>query len=253
MPRSSELSLEPIEKNTVTELVARRLVAQLSSGALKPGDKLPGERELARQLNVGRTTVREALKLLTLSGLLDARRGDGTYVRREFGDFLSQQIKWPVLLSVDDLDMIVEVREGLEVKAVRMAAQRATPEDIERIGVFKQLLEIEGRDVERETDLDLEFHHAIASASQNSLLCRLMISLHDILREYIALSNQTTDRLETTVAEHQAIYDAIVARDSDAAEEAMIKHLAMSKSWILKASKGIHSAPPKKNPRRKVP
>ena len=236
MSRSSELSLEPIEKNTVTELVARRLVAQLSSGALKPGDKLPAERELARQLNVGRSTVREALKLLTLSGLLDSRPGDGTYVRREFGAFLSQQIQWPVLLSVDDLDMIVEVREGLEVKAARMAAKRATQEDIDKIGVFKQLLEIEGRDVERETDLDLEFHHAIASASRNSLLCRLMISLHDILREYIALSNQTTDRLETTVAEHQAIYDAIVAGDSDAAEQAMIKHLAMSKSWILKAS-----------------
>jgi len=226
--------LEPIEQNTVTELVAQRFVAQLSNGALRPGDKLPPERELARQLNVGRTTVREALKLLTLSGLLEARRGDGTYVRREFSGFLAQQIQWPVLLSVDEVDMIVEVREALEVKAAVLAAKRATPEDIEKIGVFRQLLEIEGRDIERETDLDLEFHHAIANASHNALLSSLMLSLHNILREYIALSNQMTDRLETTVAEHQAVYDAVAARDPDAAERAMMEHLALSRTWILK-------------------
>ena len=73
------LFLEPIEQSTMTEQVANRLVKLLSNGDLKPGDKLPPERELAKRLNVGRTTVREALKLLTLSGLLEARRGDGTY------------------------------------------------------------------------------------------------------------------------------------------------------------------------------
>ena len=230
---TSELLLEPIEQKTMTELVAQRLVALLSNGTLKPGDKLPPERELARQLNVGRTTVREALKLLTLSGLLEAKRGDGTYVRQEFTNFLSQQIEWPVLLSVNEVDMIVEVREGLEVKAARLAAERATPEEVKKIGVFRRLLEIEGRDIERETELDLEFHHAIATASHNELLCRLMLSLQDMLREYIALSNQMTDRIETTVAEHQPIYEAIAAGDPDAAEHAMIEHLASSKTWIL--------------------
>lgn len=231
----AKLLLEPIEQKTTTELVAQRLVALLSNGILGPGDKLPPERELARQLNVGRTTVREALKLLTLGGLLEARRGDGTYVRQEFTDFLSQQIEWPVLLSVREVDMIVEVREGLEAKAARLAAEQATPEEIEKIGVFRHLLEIEGRDIERETDLDLEFHHAIATASHNELLCRLMLSLQNILREYIALSNQMTDRIETTVAEHQPIYDAIAAGDPVAAERAMIAHLASSKTWILNA------------------
>ncbi len=233
---SLNVLLEPIEQSTMTELVAQRLVNLLSSGVLKPGDKLPPERELAQQLNVGRTTVREALKLLTLGGLLEARRGDGTYVRQEFTDFLSQQIEWPVLLSVNEVNMIVEVREGLEAKAARLAAERATPEEIERIEVFRQLLEIEGRDIERETDLDLEFHHAVANASHNELLRRLMLSLQKILRQYIALSNQMTDRLETTVAEHQAIYDAIAAGDPDAAEYAMINHLAISKTWIINAT-----------------
>ena len=235
MSGKQRLSLEPIEPRTMTELVSQRLVALLSDGALRPGDKLPPERELAQQLGVGRTTVREALKLLTLGGLLEARRGDGTYVRQSFTSFLSQQIEWPVLLSVQEVDKIVEVREALEVKASRLAAERATPEEVERIGIFRELLEIEGRDIERETDLDLEFHHAIAEASHNELLSGLMLSLQNILHQYIALSNQMTDRLETTVTEHQAIYDAIAASDVDGAERAMSEHLALSKTWILKA------------------
>lgn len=235
MSGKQRLSLEPIEQRTMTELVSQRLVALLSDGALRPGDKLPPERELAQQLGVGRTTVREALKLLTLGGLLEARRGDGTYVRQSFTSFLSQQIEWPVLLSVQEVDKIVEVREALEVKASRLAAERATPEEVERIGIFRELLEIEGRDIERETDLDLEFHHAIAEASHNELLSGLMLSLQNILHQYIALSNQMTDRLETTVTEHQAIYDAIAASDVDGAERAMSEHLALSKTWILKA------------------
>ena len=235
MSGKQRLSLEPIEQRTMTELVSQRLVALLSDGALRPGDKLPPERELAQQLGVGRTTVREALKLLTLGGLLEARRGDGTYVRQSFTSFLSQQIEWPVLLSVQEVDKIVEVREALEVKASRLAAERATPEEVERIGIFRELLEIEGRDIERETDLDLEFHHAIAEASHNELLSGLMLSLQNILHQYIALSNQMTDRLETTVTEHQAIYDAIAASDVDGAERAMSEHLVLSKTWILKA------------------
>ncbi len=233
--------LEPIEQSTVTEIVAQRLISLLSQGILKPGDKLPPERELAQQLSVGRTTIREALKLLTLSGLLEAKRGDGTYVRQEFTSFLSQQIEWPVLLSVQEVDMIVEVREGLEAKAARLAAERATQEEIEQIGALQELLrqellEIEGRDIQRETDLDLQLHQAVATASHNELLAHLMLSLQNILRQYIALSNQMTDRVETTVAEHQAVYDAIVARDPDAAERAMMDHLAFGRQWILSTS-----------------
>ena len=227
--------LEPIEHKTATELVAQRLMGLLSSGALKPGDRLPPERDLAQQMDVGRTTVREALKLLTLSGLLEAKRGNGTYVTRNFNNFISTQIKWPLLLNVTEVDRIVEGREALETKAASLAAQRATLEEIEKISVFQQLLEIEGRDIERETEIDLKFHHAIAKASHNEVLWRLMLSLQDILREYIALSNQNTDRIESTVAEHRAIYDAIASRSPKEAEQAMIKHLAISKMWILKA------------------
>ncbi len=230
-----DLPIEPIQQSTMTELVAKRLVRLLSEGRLKAGDKIPTERDLAKQLNVGRTTLREALKLLTLSGLLEARRGDGTYVRTEFKSLLSQELSWPLLLNTSDLDMISDVRLPLEVQAARLAAERATDEDVQKLAVFRQLLTIHGRDYEKETALDLEFHDAIAEASHNVLLCHLMRSLHSILRQYILLSNEMTESLDAIVADHQPIYDAIVSRNPEAAESAVKRHLASSRKWIVRA------------------
>ena len=230
--------LQPIEQTTVTEVVARRLIQLLSDGILRPGDRLPPERDLAQQLRVGRSTVREAVKLLTMSGILEARRGDGTYVRQDFTSFLSQHINWPVLLSSREVDMIVEVREGLEVKAARLAAMRATPEEIEAIAVYRELEHMVKGDLERQTENDLQFHYAIAKAAHNELLSTLMLSLRDILRQYILLSNQLADPVETALVEHEPIYRAIAAREPDAAERAMMNHLARSKRWIVEAGQG---------------
>ena len=241
------IQLEPIKQDTVTEIVAQRLMRLLSEGVLRPGDKLPPERDLAKQLHVGRTTVREALKLLTLSGILEAKRGDGTYVRRDFGDFLTQNIRWPLLLSNREVNMIVEVREGLEVMAVRLAALRAKPEDMGEIAVFREMIHIEGRNIELETDLDMQFHIAIAKAAHNELLLQLILSLNGMVRQYIALASEMTDRLESTITEHEAIYQAITSRDPDAAGRAIISHLLSSKEWILNAIVGdaVESDPPK--------
>jgi GntR family transcriptional regulator, transcriptional repressor for pyruvate dehydrogenase complex len=232
------MQLEPIKQDSVTEIVAQRLIRLLSEGILRPGDKLPAERDLALQLQVGRTTVREALKMLTMSGILEAKRGDGTYVRRDFGDFLARQIHLPLLLSNQEVNMIVEVREGLETKAARLAAIRASPEEIEEISVYRKMAQIEGRDIEVETELDMQFHNAIAKAAHNELLSQLMLSLHEMLRKYIKMASEYTDRLETTINEHQSIYQAIVSHDADAAALAMISHLQSSKEWMLKASFG---------------
>jgi GntR family transcriptional repressor for pyruvate dehydrogenase complex len=226
--------LEPIEQRTATEMVADRLIKLFANGDLKPGDKLPPERELAHQLQVGRTTVREALKLLTLSGLLEAKRGDGTYVNLEFTNFISRQIEWPVLLSGGEVDMIVEVREALELKAARLAAERATPKEVEEIAIYKQLGDSKKRDFRHETDVDLQFHNAIAVASHNRLLLLVMASLREILRKYIYLSNEKTSSNQTTLSEHEAIYKAIAAHDPEAADKSMHHHLEVSKAEILK-------------------
>ena len=232
---ASILSLEPIRTSTRTELIAQQIMNSLAQGALKPGDRLPPERELAVQLRVGRSTIREALKLLALSGLLEARQGDGTYVRENFQSFLIQQVEWPMLLSVQQVDMVLEVRQPLEVQAVMLAAERRTSAELEKIAAIRPPASEDERNIELETEFDLQFHNAIAVAAHNELLSTLMNSLQNILRQYIHLSNHMTDNLETTLDEHSQIYHAIAARDVDSARSSMLQHLQMSKQLILKS------------------
>ncbi len=227
------LPLEPLNRMTATEAVAQRLIGLINGGYVSPGDRLPPERELASRLGVGRTTVREALKLLQLSGLLEARRGDGTYLRRDYSSFVARQLEWPALLSAQDVEEIYEVREALEVKTAALAAARATAEEIERIAIYRRQRELDDGDVDGITDMDLSFHEAIAAASHNALLARLMLAQQNLLRQYIRLSNERTNDQRTTYQEHEAVYVAIAARDPQAAARAMTNHLTMSRSWIL--------------------
>ena len=104
-----------------------------------------------------------------------------------------------------------------------------------RIGVCRELLQIGDGDIERETEMDLQFHEAIAAASHNELWAGLMRSLQDVLRQYIALASEMTDRASTTASEHLAIYEAIVAKDPAAAGRAMVEHLRISRSVIFKS------------------
>jgi GntR family transcriptional regulator, transcriptional repressor for pyruvate dehydrogenase complex len=235
LDKKSTVHLKPIAQNSMTELVAKQLLGLLSDGRLAPGDKLPAERELATQLEVGRTTVREALKLLTLSGLLEARRGDGTYVRRDFTNFVLEQITRPLLLSTPQVDMVLEVRLPLEVQAAKLAAERATTEELAEIERLSDLPRSVPRNLREETVTDIALHQAIAAASHNELLVRLMGSMQSILQQYTELSNQMTENNETTVNEHQQISRAISMRDADAAERAMREHLNISHQLILKA------------------
>ena len=221
----------------MTEAVAERLLELISSGKLKPGDKLPPERELAEHLNVGRTTVREALKLLTLTGLLEAKRGQGTFVGREFGESMLEQIAWSILLSERAFEQLFEVRWALEVLAARLAAERATPEEKEAIGAHCELLKADAEDVEHMVKIDLAFHQAIAKASHNQLLERLMLSLHGFLESYIRQSIRATESPESTYQEHDAICTAIAAADPQRAKQAMETHLAISFDLVLAAIK----------------
>jgi GntR family transcriptional repressor for pyruvate dehydrogenase complex len=229
---STTWNLEPLERQTATEAVAERLLRLINDGILRPGTRLPPERQLAQQLQVGRTTVREALKLLTLSGLLEARRGSGTYVKQDFSSFVVNQLHWPALLEGLNTKHVSEVREALELQAARLAALSASEADLERIAVFREMFAIKGRDNERETEIDMAFHEAVAIASGNPLLERLMLSLHDLLHDYIACTIQATSDIDVTNRGHQEIFDAIAAGDPDAAARAMHAHLVQARERI---------------------
>jgi GntR family transcriptional repressor for pyruvate dehydrogenase complex len=217
---------------TATEAVSKHLIEMINSGTWSPGDRLPPERKLAEQLGVGRTTVREALKLLTLSGFLRARRGSGTYVRDEYSSLLTHQMEWPALLGKKEVDQLLEVREALETQTARLAAQRATSEDIDMIASLAEMIDKEDREPEKWADIDFRFHLAIAAASKNPLFVQLLTSLEDLLKEYVVLANVAAEDMKTTANEHRRVASAIKSGNPDKAAQAMARHLVLSRLWV---------------------
>jgi GntR family transcriptional repressor for pyruvate dehydrogenase complex len=229
-----KLGFQPIKQNTVTEQVAQQLLSMLSKGILKPGDKLPPERQLAKEMNVGRTTIREALKLLTINGLLEPRRGDGTYIRQDYIDTLMQQFDWSLMLDSHQMDLVLEVRIPLEIQVASLAAERATPQDLQQIAGLLQPVALPPGQEPSQPEADLQFHLAVLAASHNQLLYRLMFSMIHLLKQYLELATRMTEDAESTRQEHAAIYNAIAARNPALAAEAMRAHLEISRELIEK-------------------
>ena len=222
-------SLEQIEIVKPTELIIQQLKRQISSGVLKPGDKLPPERELAERLNVGRGYVREAIKKLEFYGILRTIPYKGTLVSSLGVKALEGLIGNVLELEKEHFRSLVETRLILETHAARLTAVRATDEQIEKIqqshDEYRELALKGSPDIES----DLLFHLSIAEFCANPVL-RSIISL--IAPDIVSYSLRVTrDReaykqlSEFVVSEHQAIMEGIRSRDPEKASSAMGRHI----------------------------
>lgn len=218
--------LTRLRRSPLVELTVRQLHQQLRSGTWRLGDRLPAETDLAAQLGVGRSTVREAVRALVHAGLLETRQGSGTFVRS-----LEPDTPWePRLRQAAVLD-VYEVREGLEVQGARLAATRRTDADVAALRAS-----LTARDEARQraagdqfVAADLAFHRAVITAAHNPLLAELFDSFAVVLRE--ALVAVVTDRelRDVNVARtHGRLVSAIEAGDPDAAERATREHIGPS-------------------------
>jgi GntR family transcriptional repressor for pyruvate dehydrogenase complex len=203
----------------------------ISSGELRPGDRLPPETELARSLGVSRPTVREALKVLEALNLLESSTGPtgGTFVRTISGMGVADSLKdsMTLLLDIDELTIeeLWAARESIETRAVEIAAVRRTERDLATMwGTIES-------DEYREFDdyfPDITFHRAIADASGNRLLSLFMLSIHLTLRslaEHYVLPLQSN---QVSQDQHRLIYEAILDRDAKLARAKMEEHLQMA-------------------------
>ena len=217
------------------ESVIEQIMNLIKNNKLKPGDKLPPERELAEKLSISRGSLREAFRVLESRGLIKSKPGGGRYIReiRKNGHNNTENI----ILSLEKSSILelLEAREMFEVKIAKIAAQRATPEDIELIG--EALNKINKEEVlkhGKETESDTEFHLAIASASHNFVFVNI-IKLHlDLLKETRGKTWKITGRREKQYQEHQAILQAIKEHNTKKAEEAMLEHLRNVREVLVK-------------------
>ena len=215
---------------TLSEAIARRMIQLFTRGEYKPGDRLPPESELARQFRVGRGAVREALKALSIIGIVRVERGKGSFIR-ERQEFLVRPISMGFELEIDP-QALVGARKLIEVEIAGLAAQRATPEQVEFIESFLLRME-ETMDSDRIDDYlgaDVAFHFAIATAAGNPILGQFLTLLRNLMREWIISSLGQAEAAQEAIAHHRKIIESIRAHDMAGARKAMDKHLdAMGK------------------------
>lgn len=218
--------------------VEDQIKGAILSGAVRPGDRLPGELELARQFEVSRTTVREALRSLSTQNLIATTPGAGggsfvcaidhSSLRRALGDSLHNLLA----MGTIDFEEVALVRQHLEVPAVRLATINRTAENLEELRDIVALQKSISVEDPRVPQLDVQFHGAIARASGNGVLASFVSALH-LETEPVHYLDLSPEVGRTTVRQHQQIVRAIAEQEPEAGEKAMVEHLTYLRKHIL--------------------
>lgn len=220
--------LSPIdlgERETVSMVIARRLMAYLLTGSIVPGQRLPSERQMAEALGVGRSNVREALKFLTFLGMVDVRQGDGTYLKRLESDLLPRSIEWGLMLGTKRALDLVEARRYLEIIIAGLAAERRDESELAELAESLEAMTHARPDSEAFVDADVAFHLGVSRAARNQSLTQIMASIRALLTVWITRVMQSPGAFAPSVDEHREIFLAIANRDPEEAKRAMSVHM----------------------------
>jgi len=214
----------PIARRKTYELVADRLLGLIAARSLQPGDAIPAERELVESYQVGRSSVREALRMLESRGLIEAR-GNGSFAVSAFGNPLAEALA--LLLSVDEADAreLFEVRRILEGETAALAAARREPEHLRRMALAIEEMERGLEDEKIYIAADLSFHLTIAEASGNRLASHLMHAIRGQVQEALGTAFLVPGGPERSLGQHREILEAIEARRPDEARWVMHEHI----------------------------
>lgn len=243
----SEISASDDDERGGAEQVFAFFREQLLSGKLKAGDRLLNERELALKLGVGRPLLREAMRSLSMLGLLDIRHGKGAYVGRADISVLTDFFTFCLAQEQDILDDILQARIAIECQAIRLACERATENDLSRIGKSLTALIETLDDPEAGGEADFKFHHAIVAASHSQGLITLYQAISNLLLRSHVERRRTTHKtkaiIDDLVEAHRQVFLTIVERDVEAADQRLREHFAIGdelrrKSLIATFSKG---------------
>ena len=215
----------PIKRESVAEMVARRILDMVTSKSLKPGDQLPPERDLAEQLNVSRPSVREAIRGLSILGVVQSRQGGGAYITKLDGDALLGPIRF--FLSLDNMNIpdLYDARSLVEGDVARRAAINMNDIQIEALENILIQQEATLEDASEFRLSDFKFHEAIWIGSGNSFLKRIGESLNALGLEFRRRASEKPEVLAQSLQDHRVLFNALKARDPAAAALAAEKHM----------------------------
>ena len=227
-----------VQSSRLYEQIVEQIEQSVQKGDLKPGDQLPAERELAEQLGVSRTAVREAVKALREKGLVEAYPGKGTFITSGSSNPMRQSLdRMMRSAQVDATSSLVEVREILEPEIAALAAVRATEENLNSLREAVAVMDAAKRDPDAYIEADLDFHLELAEAAANPLILSLIDSIVGVLREQRMRIFEVDGGPDRGQYHHKKILEAVEHQDAPGAREAMRAHLRQVREDSRSASK----------------
>jgi GntR family transcriptional repressor for pyruvate dehydrogenase complex len=224
---ADEELFQPIQPTRVSDSAVDQILNLIAEGHLKPGDRLPSERELVRQLEVSRASVREALRALEARDVIEVKPGSGSFVRGSGQDEAGPNwVPW-LLAHRHEIMQLVELREALETRAAYLAATRASQKQIEAMknAIDRMSEAIENGDPDLTVQADKAFHESVAKACGNELMAYLLNSANEALADPRSAILSLPGRATKSLAEHRLIWQAIANRNPKQAETAVLHHI----------------------------
>lgn len=223
-----------VRRANLPATIANRLRAQIVSGELPPGTKLPGHRDLAASHAVSVGSMREAISMLISNGLIETRAGRGTYVA---ASLRAGQPRPGVPLLREEVEELTEARRVIEVQLAALAAERATPEQVEALRGATERMEAAAANPYEYPEADVDFHLELAAAAGNRYLLQAMVDIRALLRQDMELGAEAAIRrfgdLRPSVESHRRLLEAIAGKDPARAAEAADEIVSRNQKFVL--------------------
>lgn len=223
------MNFQKIRPQKIYEKVAEQIKTMIEEGELKPGDKLLSVKDLAEQLNVGRSAVREALSALQAMGLIELRQGEGTFVRQLSPKELLDINYDSILVDMNQLESLLEVRKIIESSYVELAAKRRDLDDLKSLQEAINMMENDLNSDTHGEEADWLFHYAIAKATKNDMLVYMIENIGDSIKRNTKANRQILFQKvgtpEILIEEHRNVYQAIADKDGTLAKKLLYDHL----------------------------
>lgn len=229
--------LKPIGPETVVNKVIDRITSAISTGRFKVGEKLPSEYELIEELQVSRNSLREAMKILSAMGVVDIRRGDGTYICSQINPNLFDSIIYSLILESSTDEEIIELRQTLDEAILKLAMKKSTPEEVRRlqehIGGMRYYFN--SGEISKAAKLDYQFHIDLAEMCKNQFLARIVKGVYQLFEQSIEKNIRTEEQFAKADEYHQNMVDCLKDKDVSRIEDVVERSLSSWKENIKKS------------------
>jgi len=232
---------KPIQNKRIYQQIVEQIRGLIADGTLNPGDKLMSERAMAEELNVSRASIREAFSVLEMLGLIESRPGEGTFITETDPETLIEPLALILMVDKDNVFELLEIRKIIDVENAALAAKQATKEELKEIEEALKSMERLVRENNFTNKADFKFHFAIAKATHNNILVKIMQTIADLLYTSMSTHLRQLYRVEGNpqmlLKQHRKVYEHIKEGNSEGAKQAMYHHLEAAKEELLRIIK----------------